>query len=313
MFLVAQATVFFGGHEYLQRTTGLTYADYVHQGFGQLIVATALTLLVVWAASHKASVKAPEDRLWLRGPSACCACRPWSSSPRPSTGCTSTRRPTASASSGCSSTPSRSGSAWSSRRHRRGDRAERHLAPPSGPAGCGRDAAESGRDQPGRLDRPAKPGPLRADGQDRLVVLRRPLRRCCADDRGILAEVRDCAFDFMDQPSDDDWLEWNLGRWRAERQTEDGLGRFVRRVRLDALGEGGVTTAVLRWSHDRSHHRAQQRRDDPPSSASGSPGSPRRTPRTSSRKPSTPGTGTSTRRGPTATRRASRSRSPPPA
>jgi hypothetical protein len=67
MFLVAQATVFFGGHDYLRRTTGLTYAEYVHQGFGQLIVATALTLLVVWAASHKASVESDADRLWLRG------------------------------------------------------------------------------------------------------------------------------------------------------------------------------------------------------------------------------------------------------
>ena len=67
LFLVAQATAFFGGHDYLQRTTGLTYAEYVHQGFGQLIAATALTLLVVWAASHKASVETPADRLWLRG------------------------------------------------------------------------------------------------------------------------------------------------------------------------------------------------------------------------------------------------------
>ena len=67
VFLVAQATVFFGGHDYLRRTTGLTYAEYVHQGFGQLIVATALTLLVVWAASHKASVETDADRLWLRG------------------------------------------------------------------------------------------------------------------------------------------------------------------------------------------------------------------------------------------------------
>jgi signal transduction histidine kinase len=67
MFLVAQTTVFFGGHDYLRRTTGLTYAEYVHQGFGQLIVATALTLLVVWAASHKASIETEADRLWLRG------------------------------------------------------------------------------------------------------------------------------------------------------------------------------------------------------------------------------------------------------
>ena len=67
LFLLAQATVFFGGHDYLQRTTGLTYADYVHQGFGQLTAATALTLLVVWAASHKASVETSADRCWLRG------------------------------------------------------------------------------------------------------------------------------------------------------------------------------------------------------------------------------------------------------
>lgn len=67
LFLMAQATVFFGGHDYLQQTTGLTYAEYVHQGFGQLTVATALTLLVVWAASHKASVETSADRFWLRG------------------------------------------------------------------------------------------------------------------------------------------------------------------------------------------------------------------------------------------------------
>ena len=57
--------MFFGGHDYLERTTGVTYADYVHQGFGQLTVATALTLLVVWAAARRAG-DAPTDRLWLR-------------------------------------------------------------------------------------------------------------------------------------------------------------------------------------------------------------------------------------------------------
>lgn len=64
--LAAQATVVFGGHGYLERTTGLTYAEYVHQGFGQLTVATALTLLVVWAASRKASRVTTSDRAWLR-------------------------------------------------------------------------------------------------------------------------------------------------------------------------------------------------------------------------------------------------------
>ncbi|WP_203337750.1 DUF4153 domain-containing protein [Nocardioides limicola] len=65
-FLVAQATAVFGGHDYLQRTTGLTYAEYVHQGFGQLIVATALTLLVIWAAARKAARVTARDRLWIR-------------------------------------------------------------------------------------------------------------------------------------------------------------------------------------------------------------------------------------------------------
>ncbi len=66
VFLAAQATVIFGGHEYLERITGLTYAEYVHQGFGQLTVATALTLLVVWAAARKAPRTTPTDVLWLR-------------------------------------------------------------------------------------------------------------------------------------------------------------------------------------------------------------------------------------------------------
>lgn len=66
-FLVAQAAAVFGGREYFERTTGLTYAEYVHQGFGQLTVATALTLFVVWVASRKAPRETPADRVWLRG------------------------------------------------------------------------------------------------------------------------------------------------------------------------------------------------------------------------------------------------------
>ncbi|MCL3838007.1 DUF4153 domain-containing protein [Aeromicrobium duanguangcaii] len=66
-FLVAQAAAIFGGRAYFERTTGLTYAEYVHQGFGQLTVATALTLLVVWAASRKAPRETVTDRAWLRG------------------------------------------------------------------------------------------------------------------------------------------------------------------------------------------------------------------------------------------------------
>lgn len=66
VFLVAQATVAFGGHDYLRRTTGLTYAEYVHEGFAQLTIATVLTLLVIWAAGRKASRETASDRLWLR-------------------------------------------------------------------------------------------------------------------------------------------------------------------------------------------------------------------------------------------------------
>ncbi len=65
VFVAAQAAVLFGGHDYVQRSTGLTYAEYVHQGFGQLTVATLLMFLVVWAASRRAGAE-PGDVLWLR-------------------------------------------------------------------------------------------------------------------------------------------------------------------------------------------------------------------------------------------------------
>jgi two-component system, OmpR family, sensor histidine kinase BaeS len=65
-FLVAQAAAIFGGHGYVERQTGLTYAAYVHQGFGQLTVATALTLLVIWAAARKVPREDPTDRLLMR-------------------------------------------------------------------------------------------------------------------------------------------------------------------------------------------------------------------------------------------------------
>ncbi len=43
-FVVVQLTVLFGGDEHVLRTSGLTYAEYVHQGFGQLLAVAALTL-----------------------------------------------------------------------------------------------------------------------------------------------------------------------------------------------------------------------------------------------------------------------------
>ena len=65
-FVAAQLTAMFGGHAYLQSTTGLTYADYVHQGFGQLTVATLLTLGVVATAARKAQRGTGRDRLLVR-------------------------------------------------------------------------------------------------------------------------------------------------------------------------------------------------------------------------------------------------------
>ncbi|UER54891.1 DUF4173 domain-containing protein [Kineosporiaceae bacterium SCSIO 59966] len=65
VFLLAQTTVLLGGHDVL-RTTGLTYAEYARQGFGQLTVVTALTLLVASAAARRARVDDRQDRLWLR-------------------------------------------------------------------------------------------------------------------------------------------------------------------------------------------------------------------------------------------------------
>ena len=64
VFIAAQARALIGGRDYIEASTGLTYADFVHQGFGQLTLATALTVLVVWVASRRAGTT-PEDRRWL--------------------------------------------------------------------------------------------------------------------------------------------------------------------------------------------------------------------------------------------------------
>jgi two-component system, OmpR family, sensor histidine kinase BaeS len=50
----------------VQRTTGLTYAAYVHQGFGQLTVATLLTLVTVALAVRKAPTSTRRERVVLR-------------------------------------------------------------------------------------------------------------------------------------------------------------------------------------------------------------------------------------------------------
>jgi uncharacterized protein DUF4153 len=51
-FVALQVTTLFAGHDYVLRTTGLTYAEYAREGFVQLMVAAALTLAVIAAAVH---------------------------------------------------------------------------------------------------------------------------------------------------------------------------------------------------------------------------------------------------------------------
>lgn len=65
-FLLAQASATIRGHEYVRETTGLSYADYVHQGFGQLTFATMLMLVVVALTLRKAARASAADRLTLR-------------------------------------------------------------------------------------------------------------------------------------------------------------------------------------------------------------------------------------------------------
>jgi signal transduction histidine kinase len=65
-FVAAQGAALWGGHDYVQRTTGMTYAESVHQGFGQLTVITLLTLGTVALAARKAPRDQSRDRLVLR-------------------------------------------------------------------------------------------------------------------------------------------------------------------------------------------------------------------------------------------------------
>ncbi|WP_127573816.1 DUF4153 domain-containing protein [Georgenia faecalis] len=65
-FVVAQASAMWGGHDYVRRVTGMTYSEYVHQGFGQLTVATALTLATIALTVRKAPQAPGRERTLLR-------------------------------------------------------------------------------------------------------------------------------------------------------------------------------------------------------------------------------------------------------
>ncbi|WP_245660455.1 DUF4153 domain-containing protein [Nocardia kruczakiae] len=66
-FLGAQLVALFGGDDYVQRTAGLTYADYARSGFWQLAAVTLLTLAVILPVLHRATRDSATDRIWLRG------------------------------------------------------------------------------------------------------------------------------------------------------------------------------------------------------------------------------------------------------
>ncbi|MGW0183560.1 DUF4153 domain-containing protein, partial [Nocardia sp. NPDC003345] len=66
VFVGAQLVALFGGDDYVQRTAGLTYAEYARGGFWQLSAVTVLTLAVILPVLHRADRDAAGDRRWLR-------------------------------------------------------------------------------------------------------------------------------------------------------------------------------------------------------------------------------------------------------
>lgn len=66
VFVGAQLVALFGGDDYVQRTAGLTYAEYARSGFWQLSAVTVLTLAVILPVLHRAARATAADRRWLR-------------------------------------------------------------------------------------------------------------------------------------------------------------------------------------------------------------------------------------------------------
>lgn len=65
-FVLVQLGALVGGHEYVLATAGLGYAQYAREGFAQLVVATALTLVVVGVAARYAPRATARDHLLTR-------------------------------------------------------------------------------------------------------------------------------------------------------------------------------------------------------------------------------------------------------
>ncbi|WP_051581070.1 DUF4153 domain-containing protein [Pseudonocardia acaciae] len=66
VFVAVQLAALFGGAEYVQRTTGLSYAEYARSGFWQLLAVTVLTLAVIMTAARYGKVSTAADRRWQR-------------------------------------------------------------------------------------------------------------------------------------------------------------------------------------------------------------------------------------------------------
>jgi hypothetical protein len=66
LFVGVQFTVLFGDRDYVMQTAGLTFAQYARRGFGQLVMVTILTLIVIAVAARKAPRATTSDRVVLR-------------------------------------------------------------------------------------------------------------------------------------------------------------------------------------------------------------------------------------------------------
>lgn len=66
VFLAVWLSALARGDDYVRHATGLTYAQYARQGFGQLVTVTVLTLLVVAAAARRAPLGDPRGPLVAR-------------------------------------------------------------------------------------------------------------------------------------------------------------------------------------------------------------------------------------------------------
>ncbi len=63
-FVLVQVGALIGGHDFVLRTAGMTYAGYAREGFGQLVAVTVLSLAVVALAARWAPRATSSHRRW---------------------------------------------------------------------------------------------------------------------------------------------------------------------------------------------------------------------------------------------------------